>query len=163
MKTQILYIFLFALIISSCESKKNIATTDQPIKLIEMERLAEHKIGTGNNSDFQLAVTESSLLDAATKFIMDNNEGKRVSYKYKIETIDSNRFLRLYREDGKITTIAINYNSKNGTYFTGNTICTSSSKSNGCIPDGKACSKIDDKNSAGQCTKTSVAYTDSQI
>ncbi|PRP67607.1 hypothetical protein [Nonlabens agnitus] len=163
MRLKLIYVLAFCVGITACKTQEKNDTTAQTPELEEMSRFAEAKIGVGDASTFQLAVTESSLLNAATKFIMESNDGNLVSYTYKIETIDGNRFLRLYREDGKITTIAIDYNSEKGAYYTGNTICTSSSSSKGCIPDGKACSKIENTDATGQCTKTSIAFYDDDL
>lgn len=164
MKIKLLYLVVLFAFVSACKTQDAKNTTAQTLELTEMNRFAEAKIGNGDSKTFQLSVTESSLLNQASKFIMDSNDDERVSFNYKIEVIDSQRFLRLHREDGLITTVAIIYKENEKSYYTGNTVCTSSAKSNGCIPnpEGLYCSKVKES-LEGSCTKTSFAYYDSKI
>lgn len=157
MKYRFLFSLLSLLVICSCQNTDKKERADETQKLVTMERFADSKIGTGDGTSFKLAVTEKSLLEKANEFVMSSNDGEQVSFKYKIETINSRRFLRLYREDGLISTVAIEYNSDKEAYFTGNTVCTSSSKENGCIPDDLYCTKIEG-DAEDDCTKTSFAF-----
>jgi|GEM_PF-1953732 len=163
MKINPFSLLFLALLICSCETKDQDTSAEPPQELAKMERLAQSKIAIGDGTTFKLAVTEASLLNVSSKFISSSNNDDLVSYRYKIETINSKRFLRLYREDGLITTVAIEYNAEKGAYYTGNTVCTSSSKSNGCIPDGLYCTKVQEEPSNSNCSRTSFAFYDEEM
>lgn len=159
MRPNIIYSLLAIFTLFSCQNTNLKTLKEQPQELATMKRFAASKIGTGDGNSFDLTVTETSLLKVSSDFIKSSNEGALVSYTYKIETIDSKKFLRLYRKDGKITTVELVYKPDEASYYTGNTVCTSSSKENGCIPNGLYCTKIENDLS-NSCTKTSFGFYD---
>jgi hypothetical protein len=155
---KIISIICIVCMLASCE-KENGNTN---LKVVDIETLAESKIGKDFDGEFKFTATEASILKAFDVLLNTHNDKPLIPESVKVETIDSQKYLRIYSKNNFVSTIRLILDSDNN-YVTQNTVCTFAAYASGggCIPDsdGVYCTpcKIGvNGNLSGDCSRTTT-------
>ncbi|WP_299216107.1 hypothetical protein [uncultured Dokdonia sp.] len=149
----ILSVFIVAFL--SCDKDDSQLKVDS--SNLKLETITSVKIGNDIDNNVTLDYSNSDILSTFAIFSIKNKLDLQPQSMEVID-VDSQKYLRIYSKDEKVSTIAL-IKDENGHYRTGETICTSSqcSSSGGCLPNGQYCTKcIPNPNSPlkGDCTRT---------
>lgn len=163
-KINIIFIALFSIILFSCESDKTENKKETKIEAPkQMKSLTNSQIGSEENGKLKLFFNEEQLLQVAREFILLNDLDIEPEYVNILE-IDQKKYLRIYSKNDFVSTVELLLNTSTSTYWTGNTVCTSSqcASEGGCLPNGDYCTECRtgvDGNLKGDCKRSTAGAT----